>query len=180
LRKNIFFQIREYAKKNIKTRDYFNFCRLRFYFFFGTNKSIKFLIKVRGEPAMKQMIVTLIALMLLAGVSFAANPGSDVPTEENIFNQQVKLNSCENFNPEAPLVAEVIKEVQETVQKALDEGMAPDTILQMARNAKCSVQILPLVEQYLQDVQPYTPEQIRGNEIPHEKWENNDASPSTP
>ena len=115
---------------------------------------------------MKQIALALIVFFALATGLHAES------TEKNIFNQQVKLNSCENFDPLAPLVSEVVKE-------ALDDGMTPETILQMARNAKCTVQILPLVQGIL-GVQPYTPEQGPITIPQREPWERNDASPAQP
>lgn len=113
-----------------------------------------------------------IALAMVLFFAFATGLHAE-STEKNIFNQHVKLNSCENFDPLAPLVSEVVKE-------ALDDGMTPETILQMARNAKCTVQILPLVEEFLKGAQPYTPEQGPITIPQQERWEKHDVSPSTP
>ncbi len=122
---------------------------------------LKLIIFKYGSIVMKQIALTLIIFFALATGLHAES------TEKNIFNQHVKLNSCENFDPLAPLVAEVVKE-------ALDDGMTMDTILQMARNAKCSVQILAII-----DAQPYTEDPPVPLPQP-EPWEKSPASPSTP
>ncbi len=101
---------------------------------------------------MNKLILTLIFCVLLP-----ANLLADTE-ENNVFNQQALLNSCENLTVLAPLVSDILK-------VSLDEGLSPETILQHARNAKCE-NVLKLVE----DIQAYTPEAGRLT-IPTERYE---------
>jgi len=122
---------------------------------------------------MKYLIFALLAVFVLSTGLHAEVEGE----EKNIFNKHERLNSCDNFDPLSPLVAEVVKETQEVIEEALQAGLSPETIMQMARNAKCVEFILPLTEEYLAGAQPYTPEEGPTTVPGREDWETNDTSP---